>query len=401
MTRRELTVHGLCALAATPLGRTLAAGERVLVVVQVRGGWDGLSLLAPADDDDYRRARPDLALRPADGLRVRQDLDLWWHPQLPGLRAAFDRGHLAVVHNVGHAHPDLSHFESEAKWHSADPAGTVRTGWLARLLRELPGAAPPLRALTVEDRPSEAFAGADTPAFTRADALALLPDRGDRARWRRVVADAERSRDAPLRAIAQRCMQTLAVGDELAGAAAAHRALAAYPDTPFAARLRTCAQVICAGLGARVLHVNTVGFDTHSAQADRGRPTLGHLADRFRELDQALSAFVDDLAAHGAGRRVLVLVHSEFGRSLRENRVLGTEHGHCAPVLLLGPGVRGGLHGPAPDLARLAQLPGVPGIPFDDLAIDYRRIYATIAEQWFAVRSEPVLGARYEPLPLL
>ncbi len=136
----------------------------------------------------------------------------------------------------------------------------------------------------------------------------------------------------------------------------------------------------------------------HPHQAEHGRPTVGLLADQLGELATGLRAFVDDLTAHDHMQRVLILVHSEFGRSVGENCRLGTEHDDAGIAFLIGPAVHPGMHGPAFDLQAFEPDSALRGVAFGADSIDYRSLYATILERWFGLDSERVLRARF---PLL
>jgi uncharacterized protein (DUF1501 family) len=161
-----------------------------------------------------------------------------------------------------------------------------------------------------------------------------------------------------------------------------------YPDFySLARRLRLIAQLVKAGLSTSIYYTHLDGFDTHSGQLQQHSTLMRHLG-------ASLAAFIDDLEKSGESDRVLVLVFSEFGRRLNENGSAGTDHGTAAPVFLLGRGVKPGPHGPYPDLAHLDD-----GDPRH--AIDFRRVYATILDRWLAVPHQQILGASFEPLPML
>jgi uncharacterized protein (DUF1501 family) len=176
--------------------------------------------------------------------------------------------------------------------------------------------------------------------------------------------------------------------DRLEHALRGKAAPARYPDNNgLGQRLRLVAQLVKAGLGTSIYYTQLGGFDTHANQQ-------GTHFGLLREMGDALQAFLDDLSASGDARRVLILVFSEFGRRLTENASGGTDHGTAAPVLLLGGGVRPGLHGPCPNLADLAD-----GDPKH--AIDFRQVYATALDGWLACPSPAVLGEKLCPLPVL
>jgi uncharacterized protein (DUF1501 family) len=161
-----------------------------------------------------------------------------------------------------------------------------------------------------------------------------------------------------------------------------------YPEFyGLARRLRLIAQLIKAGLSTPIYYTHIDGFDTHSLQRERH-------ANLLRELGVSLKAFLDDLEKSGEPEQVLLLVFSEFGRRLAENGSGGTDHGTAAPLFLLGKPVAAGLHGPHPDLNRLED-----GDPIH--AIDFRRVYAALLDQWLGVPHRDVLGSAFEPMPLL
>jgi uncharacterized protein (DUF1501 family) len=165
-----------------------------------------------------------------------------------------------------------------------------------------------------------------------------------------------------------------------------HAASAAYPATDLGTKLRGIAQLIQAGLSTRIYYVTLEGFDTHSLQVE------SH-AQLLRELSGAVTAFLDDLAQAGRAKQVLLACFSEFGRRVKENASRGTDHGAAAPMFLAGGGLRGGLVGAHPSLTDLED---------GDLKYhtDFRRVYASIFEQWLGVASEPLLGRTFKPLNL-
>ena len=402
--------------------------EPVLVVLQVRGGWDGLSMLVPAEDPAYHALRPQLAIRKELGLAVDGAPQLRWHPELAALRDVFDRGELAVVQNVSHPHPDLSHSESETKWHTADPAGEQRTGWLARYLLAH-GGDDPLAAVTISELASHSFAGVDVPAFrdlvplqlrgdaeeraaivaaaaatspaTAAAAVASLPPgAGGAAR-----AGGAAAADEPLATIARAMQRALAQSEALLVSGARYAPRASYPDTELGRDLQLAARLVTSNRRTRLVFVSTAGFDTHTQQCESSRPTVGVFAERLLGVGLATKAFLDDVRAHGESERVVVLLRSEFGRAAHENHVLGTEHGHGGLLLLAGAPVRGGLYGKAPDLAAIRDHPHATSIayaiPFDARATDFRCVYATLLERWLATPSEAILHGRFAPLAFL
>jgi uncharacterized protein (DUF1501 family) len=383
------------AIAARP-GQV--AGGRILVVIQLDGGNDGLNTVVPHGDDAYRRSRPKLALK-ADELKPIDDR-VGLHPSLGGFSKLLEDGRLAVVQSVGYPNPNRSHFESMAIWHTARLGpGVEAAGWLARAI----DAGPPI-------------AGADAPALHIADDSLPQALRGGRQyvpslsrveQFRRRLgvpedAGAAEQRDALdriaaldagtpnplLQFVARSTLVSYASSARLEEALRGDDDAGQYPTFyGLAQRLKLIARLIRAGLSTSIYYAHLGGFDTHANQAARH-------ANLLREMGDSLRAFQADLDRSGDGERVLVLVFSEFGRRLRENASGGTDHGTAAPVFLLGSAVAGGLHGPYPDLDDLED-----GDPKH--AIDFRRVYATALERWLGLPAEPVLGVDFEAMPLV
>jgi uncharacterized protein (DUF1501 family) len=162
-----------------------------------------------------------------------------------------------------------------------------------------------------------------------------------------------------------------------------------YPGSRLANGLKLVARLIGGGLPARVYYVSQGGYDTHTNQA----PTQARL---LQELGDGVKAFVDDLKGQGNFERVLVLTFSEFGRRVQENANQGTDHGAAAPLFLVGSRLKGSLAGQCPSLAPTDLHNG--DLKFK---VDFRSVYAAVLEQWLGVKSEPILGRRFEPALLV
>jgi uncharacterized protein (DUF1501 family) len=393
-----LSVPTFLARTANALAAGSARGGRVLVVLQLDGGNDGLNTVVPYGDDNYRKHRPHLQLSKNQVRRIDERMGL--HPALTGLEQLLQKGQLAIVQSVGYPNPNRSHFESMAVWHAGrlHPDAT-RPGWLARALDEgLSRGCGDAPALHVSDGllPHALYGGQhqvpsllDLGRFRR---RLGMPDGADATEQRAAldqVAALDRGSPGGLLQFVQRStVLSYTSSDRLEHALGGKAAPARYPDNNgLGQRLRLVAQLIRAGLGTSIYYTQLGGFDTHANQP-------GTHAGLLREMGDALQAFQGDLSASGDARRVLVLVFSEFGRRLTENASGGTDHGTSAPVFLLGGGVRPGLHGPCPDLADLAD-----GDPKH--AIDFRQVYATVLDGWLACPSQAVLGEKFHPLSVL
>ena len=412
-TRRELLHLGLgsCTLlacgASVPgfLARsTVAAPQgdrsegRVLVVLELNGGNDGLNTVVPYADDAYGRHRP--RLRIPTGSLHRLDGHVGLHPELNGLNDLWGRGELAIVQSVGYPNANRSHFDSMDIWQTGmiQPDGHA-AGWLNRGIGRRAATEGGGSAIHVGNRELPRALTGDALAVHSLDGLDQLirrlgmPGRGEAAAHRDVLDRVARlPRGEPgshLQFIQRSQVVTYASSARIEQIlrAGGRQGDGDYPDTALARRLRLVALLIRSGLSASIYYVQLEGFDTHQNQA-------GDHAALLRELGGAVSAFFDDLRRSREAGRVLLLAFSEFGRRLAENASRGTDHGTAAPVFLVGPGVWRGLHGPYPNLTDLQD-----GDP--RFAIDFRRIYATILDRWLDCPSRAVLGAEFPHLELV
>jgi uncharacterized protein (DUF1501 family) len=279
-------------------------------------------------------------------------------------------------------------------------ADKAAPGWLARALDHRPapqGDAPGLHIHDASPLPQAMAGGRQViPSLARLEQFRRrlgVPEGAGRAAQVEALdrlARQDRGEPGSLLQFVERCsLITYASSARLQGLQQNHASAASgYPDFyGLARRLRLVAQLIKASLSTSIYYTQLDGFDTHSGQVQPHAALL-------RELGSALAAFLDDLERSGVSERVVVLIFSEFGRRLAENGSGGTDHGTAAPVFLLGRPVSPGLHGPYPDLCHLED-----GDPRH--AIDFRSIYATLLDRWLGVPHRDVLGAAFEPVPVL
>jgi uncharacterized protein (DUF1501 family) len=371
---------------------------RILVVLQLDGGNDGLNTVVPHRDDAYRRARPRLAL-PATGLHRLND-DLGLHASLIGLNRMHENRQLAVVQSVGYPNPNRSHFESMAIWHTARLEPNRATpGWLARCLdrrADPPGGDTPALHISESLLP-QALHGSQrhVPSLASLEQFRRrlgIPESAGAAEQRTALDRlGAQQRGAPgslLQFVERSSLITYTSSARLEGVLRGRQAGGTYPEFfGLARRLKLIAQLIKAGLGTSMYYTQLGGFDTHANQ-------LNSHANLMREVGDSVRAFFEDLRQAEHADRVLLLTFTEFGRRLQENASAGTDHGTASPVFLVGPRVRGGVHGPNPNLRDLTD-----GDPRH--ALDFRRVYATVLDQWLDCPSQPLLGERFEHLPIL
>lgn len=356
--------------------------DRVLVVVQLSGGNDGLNTVIPYTEAQYRRLRPTLAV--SEEQIVAMDERIGLHPSFGKVKGLVDAGHFSILQGVGYPNPNRSHFRSMEIWQTANPDTVEPTGWLGRYLDTLPESAQnPLIGLTLGREVPVAMTGkkVSVPCVASLDDFKALA--GEQAEALRKVYALTQPAMAPVRTAA---IKALDAAEMVRAKLDEYRSTVEYPNTPFARAMRQIAQMLAADIGTRVFYCSTGGFDTHAQQA-RTHATL------LQNVAEGLSAFWQDVQAMGKADSVLVLVFSEFGRRVAENGSQGTDHGAAAPMFALGSRVNAGLVGEHPSLNDLQD---------GDLRfhIDFRSVYATVLEQWLGVESQSILHGKFAHVPL-
>lgn len=366
--------------------------ERILVVVQLAGGNDGLNTVVPLDNDDYYKARPGIAIGRNTALRLDDRLGL--HPSLSGFRDLWEAGRLAIVEGVGYPQPDRSHFRSMDIWHSAHPQDLYpQTGWIGRsldVIHAIPGDSREAACIGMSKQPLACIgATALPPTIQKLEEFRLQHAPGttagiDSPHWATAITLDTNPASHDL-AFLRKASQTTVTSARQLGKLSETSATGSYPQSEFARRLRLISQMITAELPTRIYFVSLDGFDTHSQQLP------GHAA-LLRELSEGLTAFLKDLDEQGLTDRVMVTTFSEFGRRVAENGSLGTDHGSASVLFSITPAGKGGVYGRAPSLTDLDD-----GDP--KFTTDFRCVYATLLDRWLEIPSQKVLGSQFEPVP--
>ncbi|WP_428939122.1 DUF1501 domain-containing protein [Fontivita pretiosa] len=392
------------------------ADGKVLVVVQLSGGNDGLNTVVPYADDVYHRARPNIAVDTQSVLKVSDYLGL--HPNLKPLREMMDKGLVSIIQGVGYPNPNRSHFRSMDIWHSGRPETEDTTsGWLGRYFdNTCPGCDPHSGVAIGESLPLAMKGQRVTPlSFDRPENYAYNGPDKQRYQKLNTAGDAgsepttqplpsERSAsltagrgkslkpqivtpDAQLDFLTRTAMDAQLSSDAILKMTRGHSPAAAYPPSEFGQGLRTIAAMIRGGLPTRVYYVTLGGFDTHANQRGRHDQLMNQFA-------QGVDAFWKDLKQQGNDQRVLMMTFSEFGRRVASNASGGTDHGAAAPMFLFGPACKQVVVGRHPSLTDLDQ---------GDLrySIDFRSVYATILQNWLDTPSKPILGQQFPTLNVL
>jgi uncharacterized protein (DUF1501 family) len=363
--------------------------NRILIVIELSGGNDGLNTVVPFGDAAYYRARPKLGIPEKDVIRIADGFG--FHPSMVGFERLYKDGRLAIVHGCGYDHPSLSHFSSMGYWHTGVPNGGEPLGWLGRLADHSYDKAK--RNLIVNLGNSQSL------AVRSQQHSPLVFD--DPARFRRegtddqkrTLADLSRPRptsNATLEFLASMAQNATASSDFVRQASASYRTPVDYGiGGGVGANLQRVAALINAGMPTRLYYVTYAGnsFDTHVQQADLHSRLLMYTADAVR-------GFMEDIERLGRADDVAVMIFTEFGRRVEENGSLGTDHGTATPMFVLGKGVKGGLHGRHPSLTDL-----------DDgnltMTTDFRRVYATMIKEWLGYDdTAAILKGKFETLGL-
>jgi len=364
--------------------RADASDDRILILVELKGGNDGLNTVVPYTDDTYYRLRPVIAIKPEHVIRLDEKTGL--HPELQPLQALWDHGELGIIQAVGYPQPNLSHFRSIEIWETASRSHEyLPDGWAARAMKAGFGAR---RHFTAE---GVLIGGGERGALNGARAVSMNNPEAfvNQSRFAQGRDAAPANSNLALKHLMQ-------VESDINQAAQGLRGDAWHFATPFPAGafgngVKAAAQVVASQKGQAGVPVITLtlgSFDTHQNQ-------LVPHANLLRQLAEGMAALKSALTELGAWDRTLVMTFSEFGRRPRQNQSNGSDHGTVAPHFVAGGAVRGGLYGQPPDLTRLDSTQNAL------FSTDFRQLYATVAKDWWGVSPDAVTRGHFEPLRFL
>ena len=404
--------------ADNPYDRKNTSGEsgkdgRILVVVQLSGGNDGLNTVIPYADDAYHRARPAIGKKAADVLKINDYIGL--NPGLAPMKNLYDDGMLSVVQGVGYPNPNRSHFRSMDIWQSGIPEKEQTTsGWLGRYFDNTCAGADPRNRNSGLQVGGVAI-GETAPLAMRGEhILPLNFDRPEnyryngqeKERYQKLNTPQSVAPEAPTIAtpgrkkpqiitpgsqldfLTRTAMDAQVSSDQILDMVGNYQTSSPYPGSEYGQGLRTIAAMIRGGLPTRVYYVSLGGFDTHANQGGRHDKLM-------EEMSKGIGAFWRDMKEQKNDQRVMMMCFSEFGRRVQQNASQGTDHGAAAPLFLLGKGIqkRAGVMGNHPSLTDLDN----GDLKFN---VDFRNVYATLLEQWLGTASKPVLGQQFKTMPI-
>jgi uncharacterized protein (DUF1501 family) len=378
--------------------------DRVLVVVQLGGGNDGLNTVVPYGSDAYYKARPAIAV-PKPGrtqgnqqgaLELDKNAGLGLHPNLAGFKSLLDDGVASIIQGVGYPNPNRSHFTSMDIWHTANTNANGH-GWIGRYFDCTCNGTPvPEGAVAIGRESPLAMQGQiqkpvsfESPELFRWLGEDLTTDGEMKEPYHEINRAGKLDKvdgESQLGFLMRTALDAQVSSDRIR-AAVAKRPLVQYPGNQLARQLQMVGAMIRDGMKTRVYYVTLGGFDTHANQ-------IGSHANLMRQMGDSLNAFHRDLKEQGNSGRVLTMVFSEFGRRVAQNASGGTDHGTAAPMYLVGDMVKPGVLGEMPSLTDLDQ----GDLKFN---VDFRSVYAAILEDWMGAPPEKILGGRYKKAKVL
>jgi uncharacterized protein (DUF1501 family) len=384
--RRQFLKAGTLATASLLLPNFLKAmsspealerGNRVLVILQLSGGNDGLNTIVPIRNDIYFRERQTIAVNNALALTDEAGI----HPALPFFKTLYDRGELAVLNNVGYPDPNKSHFRSMDIWHSASRSDEyLESGWIGRYLDQACyDCDHPTQALEVNDMLSLALKGKKKKAFAFKDPKKLYQTSREEYFNTLYQEHQHQHEEETVAYLYQTLGDTINNADYIFEQSKASKTAAAYPDSVLGKDLKTVSSLIKSDINTQVYYLQIGSFDTHINQQQRQESL-------FHTINDAVEAFVDDLKKNGLFQHVMLMTFSEFGRRVAQNASNGTDHGTANQLFFLSGGLKKqGLLNALPDLTQLNE---------GDLQYteDFRKVYATLLKKWLDADSAKILG---------
>jgi uncharacterized protein (DUF1501 family) len=398
LNRRRFLQVGSLASASMMMPKFLKAlekdhlvppGNKVLVVVQLSGGNDGLNTVIPYRNDIYYRLRPTLSIGREKALSLTDEMGL--HPMLQGLKGLYDEGSLGILNNVGYPNPDRSHFRSMDIWQSASESSESWTdGWIGRFLdAQCKGCDKPVQALEIDDTLSLAMKGDYEKGLAFKDPEKLQTAANDRMfndllrqqPAKNITGDEHRNVDYLYKTMSATVSSASYIRDQFK----AYKTKEIFPSSQLGRNMQTIARLIMSDINTKVYYVSHGTFDTHVNQ-------LSSQNNLFKQLDEAITAFTKELKNNNRFQDVVVMTFSEFGRRVAQNAGGGTDHGTANNMFFIGGGLKQqGLLNGGPDLEQLKE---------GDLQykVDFKSVYATMLNNWLGADDKAILKKQYEHL---
>ena len=395
--RKEFLQFGSLATASLMLPKFLTAlerkdmvpaGNKVVVILQLSGGNDGLNTVIPFRNDLYYKARPRLGIEKTKTLSLSDEVGL--HPALSVFKELYDDGSLGILNSVGYPNPDRSHFRSMDIWQTASQSTEYwSSGWIGRYLdAQCLGCDKPTQAIEIDDVLSLSMKGNLMNGMAVKDPKRLYGTANEKffrdVLKSRKTETGEQSVDYLYKTMAQ----TLSSADYIFKQSRLHPTSSDYPKTELGKSLKTIASLIFSEINTKVYYVSLGSFDTHINQGAQQQRL-------FTEMTEAIKSFVKDLKANSRFDDVLLFTFSEFGRRVSQNASGGTDHGTANNMFLVSGGLKQkGIINAMPDLGDLQD---------GDLKykIDFKNVYATVLNKWLNADSAKILGNQFDNMSFI
>jgi uncharacterized protein (DUF1501 family) len=361
--------------------RMVPPGNKVLVVLQMSGGNDGLNTVIPVRNDIYYKLRPKLGIKKEDSLLLTDEVGL--NPALSAFKDLYNDGSLGILNMVGYPNPDRSHFRSMDIWQTASKSNEyLQDGWLGRYLdAQCNGCAKPVQALEIDDVLSLSLKGKSMNGIAMRDPKRLYTTSHEEY-FKAIAAQHNNgSTEQPVDYLYKTMAQTLSSADYIYAQSRLHPTTAQYPGTGLGQSLKTIASLILSDISTTVYYVSLGSFDTHVGQE-------GQQKRLFTEMNDAIKAFVADLKANHRFEDLMLMSFSEFGRRVSQNASGGTDHGTANNMFFISGGLQ--------QKGLLNELPNLADLQEGDLkhTVDFRNVYATVLNKWLKADDEAILGKK-------
>ena len=411
--RREFLASGVTAGLTLPLaprwlhaGKSAVPGDKIVVVLQLRGAFDYMAVCGPFGHAIYPAARPQLAVAPGSAHLIDVPTGMYLHPAMTPLRDLYTQNKVAVIHGVGYPNFNQSHFQAEKIYYAADPTVlNVSAGWLGRYLQLFPSGSG-MPSIDMEGSLNPVYEPVSVPVLSNltnfrfiTNPNTTLDQQIELRKLREHAALLRPTADPNLQYVADSVVQSVDAVSTLQSTGTAYTPAVTYPaGNPLNTTFQLMARYILYGLPTHIYYTSQGGYDTH-ANEGAATGTLATLLDRWTGV---VKAFIDDLTAQNSAiaDKVIVYVWSEFSRRVGQNGSNGTDHGTATCNFVIGNRVNGGQYSPYPDLNSITP-------PYNQrnlaMTVDFRRVYAEIIDRWLSGVSAQVLppGAPTQPLGFL
>lgn len=395
--RREFLQMGSLATTSLLVPRFLKAfdgktmvpkGNKVLVILQLSGGNDGLNTVIPTYNDIYYKERPRLGIEKTKALSLTDEAGL--HPSLTAFKGLYEEGELGILNSVGYPNPDRSHFRSMDIWHSAsDSRDYWSTGWIGRYLdAQCSGCDKPTYALELDDMLSMALKGEHNNAIAMRDPRRLYGTANERFFRETLKQHQDEPGEQPVDYLYKTMATTLSSADYIFQQSKMNPTKALYPQTQLGNDLKTIASLIYSDINTKVYYLSLGSFDTHINQ----QFTQQRL---FTEMNDAIAAFTKDLKANGRFEDVMLMTFSEFGRRVSQNASGGTDHGTANNMFFISGGLK--------EKGLINELPDLKDLDEGDLKykVDFKSVYATVLNKWLGADDKSILKQSHPHLSFL